>query len=111
MTLDAEEFIRRFLMHVLPDRFVRLRHYGLLANPRRKANLEHCRKLLNVSPPSSPQQDWKERYQTVTGKAADLCPRCQQGRMICIEILSPLVAWPRAAHRRIPLRITYQDSS
>jgi hypothetical protein len=48
MTLPAEEFIRRFLLHILPDRFVRIRYYGLLANRHRKRELERCRELLGV---------------------------------------------------------------
>lgn len=45
MRLQASEFIRRFLMHILPDRFVKIRHYGLLSTRNRKLNLEHCKKL------------------------------------------------------------------
>jgi hypothetical protein len=51
MTLDAVEFIRRFLLHVLPVGMVRIRHFGFLANRVRKQKLEHCRALLATSPP------------------------------------------------------------
>jgi hypothetical protein len=51
MTLTADEFIRRFLLHNLPKGFHRIRHYGLLASGTRRANLEHARLLLGVSPP------------------------------------------------------------
>src|SRR3546814_19722814 len=51
MTLAADEFIRRFLLHALPRGFHRIRHYGLLASARRKAHLEHARRLLDVAPP------------------------------------------------------------
>ena len=51
MTLATDEFIRRFLLHVLPKGFHRIRHYGLLASSTRKANLERARQLLNVAPP------------------------------------------------------------
>ena len=51
MTLTADEFIRRFLLHVLPKGFHRIRHYGLLAGATRKANLDHIRQLLGVMPP------------------------------------------------------------
>ncbi len=54
MTLDADEFIRRFLLHTLPDGFHRIRHYGFLANGHRAAKLALCRKLLAVSPPAEP---------------------------------------------------------
>lgn len=50
MTLSGEEFLRRFLLHVLPDRFVRIRYYGLLANRNREKALELCRKVLPGSP-------------------------------------------------------------
>jgi hypothetical protein len=50
MTLEADEFMRRFLLHVLPGGFHRIRHYGLLANPVRRENLAKARELLNVAP-------------------------------------------------------------
>ena len=52
MTLAADEFIRRFLLHVLPKGFHRIRHYGLLAGATRKARLDHIRQLLGVAPPA-----------------------------------------------------------
>jgi hypothetical protein len=48
MTLEAEEFIRRFLLHVLPEGFQRIRYYGFLANRYRKQKLAHCRELLDM---------------------------------------------------------------
>ena len=62
MTLDADEFIRRFLIHVLPDGFHRIRHYGLLANGNRAGNIALARRLLGVpdSPPSSRDSDGTE---------------------------------------------------
>ena len=93
MTLDADEFIRRFLLHILPSGFVRIRHYGFLANRGRAANLALCRTLLGVadsSPqPSQPElpQDWKTRYEMLTGKSLDVCPACRQGCMIQVEII------------------------
>ena len=53
MTLCATEFLRRFLLHVLPSGFMRIRHFGLLANRHRKQKLEQCRSLLGVPPPPS----------------------------------------------------------
>ncbi len=83
MTLTTDEFIRRFLIHVLPKGFHRIRHYGLLGNTNRAENIEHARQLLAV--PSRPKQP-------ETPKAAidephmlpHLCPCCG-GRMIVIE--------------------------
>jgi hypothetical protein len=93
MTLDTDEFIRRFLLHVLPDGFMRIRHYGLLSNSHRQKKLALSRKLLDVpesieaSAPTA--QDWKARYQALTGESIDLCPACRSGRMLAVEILQP----------------------
>ena len=58
MTLSADEFIRRFLLHTLPDGFHRIRHYGFLANGRRGAKLALCRTLLQAEPPpATPSAD------------------------------------------------------
>jgi len=93
MTLEADEFIRRFLLHVLPSGFVRIRHFGLLANCHREAKLSVCRELLGVPqvdpPQSSTPEDWKTLYETLTGKSLTLCPACHQGRMATVEILPP----------------------
>ena len=70
-TETAEEFIRRFLLHVLPDRFVRIRHYGLLGNRNRKTKLVHCQRLLGVT--SSTREavpirpPWEDLVQQLTG--------------------------------------------
>src|SRR2546421_4960643 len=63
MTLGADEFIRRFLLHVLPDGFHRIRHYGYLANGGRAAQLAHFRRLLVVPQPAppAPAADYRER--------------------------------------------------
>jgi len=98
MTLDAPEFIRRFLLHVLPSQFMRLRHYGLLSNRDRDQKLAQCRELLHDSarlgaqPLQSP--DWKSRYEALTGQSIDTCPSCHLGRMVCVEVLTPSVCRP-----------------
>jgi hypothetical protein len=81
MALDADEFIRRFLLHVVPDGFVRSRHFGLLANRTRKAKLARCRELLG--PPSAPLM------LRLTGLDIARCPVCQQGRLRLTEVLAP----------------------
>jgi Putative transposase len=58
ITLSAEEFLHRFLRHVLPDGFVRIRHFGLLANRGRAAKLARCRALLAALPPARPTEVW-----------------------------------------------------
>ena len=76
MTVSANEFIRRFLTHVLPKRFHRIRHYGLLANGNRAPNIARARKLLNVSPPSSkpdaqaPKSPTSPEYSLIRARAA-----------------------------------------
>lgn len=78
MALAADEFIRRFLLHALPRGFHRIRHYGLLASPKRKAGLHLARRLLSVAPPAmdDPPADPSD--------ARPLCPCCG-GCMIIIE--------------------------
>jgi hypothetical protein len=94
MNLPAQEFIRRFLLHVLPDRFVRIRYYGLLANRRRQENLVLCRKLLRHRPvPRSlltAEPSWQDLFQKLTGLDPMLCPECGQGRLQALQILPPL---------------------
>jgi len=102
MTLAAGEFIRRFLLHALPDGFHRIRHYGFLANGHRRAKLAHCRQLLAAPAPVPPAPaDYRERYRQLTGLSLDLCPCCG-GAMV------PLGPLPRAARQSMP---TWFDSS
>lgn len=93
MQLAAEEFIRRFLLHVLPSGFQRIRHYGFLANRYRAVKLDRCRQLLAepaplISLPDAPL-DYRDRYQLLTGKSLRDCPQCGQGHMVCIETFLP----------------------
>ena len=77
MTLTADEFIRRFLLHALPDGFHRIRHVGLLANDHRTAKLELCRALLAApAPEPPPAESYRERHRRLTGHALDVCPDC-----------------------------------
>lgn len=92
MRLSAEEFLRRFLLHILPDRFVRIRHYGLFANRRREKDLEQCRSLLGVESPESepsPREDWQSVVLRVTGRDPTLCPECGRGHLRVIQELAP----------------------
>src|SRR6266550_1845343 len=88
MTLDADEFIRRFLIHVLPDGFHRIRHYGLFANGNRAGNIALARRLLGVPdpPPSSGHSGGTENRHDDNEWHA--CPCCG-GRMIIIETVEP----------------------
>ena len=84
MTLSTDEFMRRFLMHVLPSGFHRIRHYGLLANAVRKKNLVLVRELLHATPDTSPENE-----DTSAGTATQptfVCPDCGAA-MIIVETL------------------------
>ncbi|MEP7308278.1 MAG: IS91 family transposase [Acidobacteriota bacterium] len=91
LTLAATEFIRRFLLHVLPRGFHRIRYYGLLGNRHRIAKLAQCRELLGVTvpdtiaPASPASQDYRDRYEALTGISLRTCPVCGAGRMLVIE--------------------------
>jgi hypothetical protein len=85
MTLDADQFIRRFLIHVLPDGFHRIRHYGLLANGGRAENIARARQLLNVPAPQNAPSDADGTGDGEPQPLSQPCPCCG-GRMIIIEI-------------------------
>lgn len=86
MNLKPFEFIRRFLIHVLPDRFHRIRHYGLFANGQRSINLDRLRSLLKAPPPNQKDQAAKEDDDPRILRFP--CPSCG-GRMIIIEGFEP----------------------
>ncbi len=99
MTLSADEFIRRFLLHVPPDGFQRIRYYGFLGNRYRKEKLARCRELLGMSQPvqlpdsmtTAPERDYHDHVEQLTGISLWECPTCHLGRMICIEVLKPII--------------------
>lgn len=96
MTLDAKEFIRRFLLHVLPKGFVRIRHYGLLANRCRRNNIEQCRELLDADFPADPIVVPAEHDHDLT------CPVCQKGRMRWVQNLPGPIHPRQRSPPRIP---------
>jgi Putative transposase/Transposase zinc-binding domain len=91
MTLEAEEFIRRFLVHVLPSGFQRIRYYGFLGNRYRQQKLARCRQLLGMAaakpPVSDAGTDYRDRYEELTGNSLRRCPRCERGHMVVVQIL------------------------
>jgi hypothetical protein len=89
MTLAAPEFLRRFLLHVLPTGFMRIRHYGLLANANRE-KLKRCRELLGVPVVKEPdaKASLSGSEDAVASSSADRCPLCG-GRLRLVEILRP----------------------
>jgi len=88
ITVTAVEFIRRFLLHSLPRGFVRIRHYGFLANRNRAANLNAIRQLMESSaPPEKQLAPVKEMMLKLTGIDITVCPCCNKGRMqVVVEI-------------------------
>lgn len=95
MTLDAVEFIRRFLLHVLPKGFMRIRQYGFLANRLRQEKLARCRSLLDEH-----DNDRVERTETrreadqdgLRDEPADVCSECKKGLMVLVERIEPVSA-------------------
>jgi hypothetical protein len=99
MTLQANEFIRRFLLHVLPRGFVKIRHFGFLANRGREDNLRLCRALLG--PASSNLASAPEVTQQPA--QAERCPLCRGGCMQPVEILLPQVALRHRSRIALPM--------
>jgi hypothetical protein len=99
LTLGAVEFLKRFLLHVLPRALVRIRHYGFLANAVRRREIAHCRELLDHPVPPLPMdptqsETWKETLLRITGKDVTCCPRCKTGRMTdTAELPRATVPW------------------
>ncbi len=90
MRLEGTEFLRRFLMHVLPRGFVRIRHYGILANRHRNENLTLCRRLLGVSEVirhDDPAADGSQAEDTHCSQLVLPCPICKTGKLLPIEII------------------------
>ncbi len=85
MSLTAVEFLRRFLFHLLPRGFQRIRHYGFLANRHRRAKLARCRELIMATDPTE--------CAVATDKNTPRCPECGGGRMVCVLVFA---AWQRA---------------
>jgi hypothetical protein len=90
MTLDGGEFIRRFLIHVLPDGFHRIRYFGFLGNCQRARKLALCRELLGMAPPgpADPAVDHRDRFEALTGRSLRECPHCRTGVMVVIDSIA-----------------------
>ncbi len=99
MTLDAFEFIRRFLLHIVPAGFVRIRQFGFLANRVRAKKLELCRALLGAPPPPAVIVDPSGETE---GQDRKLCPVCRVGHMILVSVVQSA---------RLPQPLLRQDSS
>ena len=103
-TLDAESFLRRFLLHLLPRGFVRIRHYGFLASPLRRTTLGKVRQLLGqpaaatAGQVSHEPEPWQAMLLRLTGKDVTRCPQCRQGSLLIVQHL-PALAKSRTALR------------
>jgi len=96
MCLAAPEFIRRFLLHILPTGFMRIRHYGLLANRAKAEKLAAARAALNAPVPTmnTKPESLEAFYLRTTGRDIHQCPRCTIGRMIVIAPIQPTRSSP-----------------
>jgi Putative transposase/Transposase zinc-binding domain len=92
MKLTSDEFIRRFLLHVLPERYVRIRHFGMLANRNRKDNIAACHKMLGDKKviKEKRRETWQEQLLRISGIDVTACPICQKGKMCRVERLLPV---------------------
>lgn len=86
MTISAEEFIRRFLMHILPSKFVKIRHYGILSNKNRNTKLKLCKNLTKMTYTKKSTLSLKlsaaELFKELTGIDFSKCPHCNKGKMV-----------------------------
>lgn len=91
MSLSADEFIRRFLLHVLPRGFMRIRHYGLQANRDRQKRLAQCRQLIGQAEPITREaESVEEMMLRLTGIDITACPKCQTGKLRQTQCLLPV---------------------
>jgi len=94
MTLSADEFLRRFLLHVLPAGFHRIRYYGFLGNRCHVTKLAQCRRLWAQSTPTpmhaARKGDYRVHYAQLTGRSLRVCPVCTQGHMVRIALLATM---------------------
>jgi hypothetical protein len=89
MTLGTEEFVRRFCLHVLPERFVKIRHYGLLGNGQRQERLEFARKLLGASPPLM-QKNTPAGKEPGSKPVRACCPFCLRQTLVFVREVAPV---------------------
>ena len=101
MTLDGEEFIRRFLIHVLPDGFHRIRYYGFLGNCSSRAETRALPRTARdgTSRTGRTPADYRERFEALTGRSLRQCPHCHTGTMVVIDCITrPRICLPVPIH-------------
>ena len=89
MTLDADEFMRRFLLHVLPPGFTKIRHYGFLASAVKQKKLPLCKKLTGAKVAVKEKLSAVDLMKKLTGRDITLCPSCGIGHFTLMSALSP----------------------
>ena len=90
MTVTAEEFIRRFLMHILPDGFVKIRHFGILSSKNKQTKLKKCKELLgNYESKRRNKINENDLLKEIVEKAETECPCCGNGIMRTRRIIPP----------------------
>jgi hypothetical protein len=98
MTLDAGEFIRRFLLHILPAGFFKIRYYGILSSRNRQTKLKRCKEIFGViidqRHPVAQSATWEDLFLKLTGIDLRMCPCCKKGGMVRKEILQPVSQAP-----------------
>jgi DNA-directed RNA polymerase subunit RPC12/RpoP len=92
MPLATGEFLRRFCLHLLPERFVKIRHFGFLSNRQRQARVEQARALLGVKELASPEASEKKQAEATPGL---VCPHCGSRRLMLLEIVPRTYLRPR----------------
>ena len=88
MTLSAVQFLRRFLLHLLPKGFMRIRTYGFLANRHRRAKLALCRRLITAAAVQTAIESHADVGPAAANDKLGQCPVCRRGRMACVLVLS-----------------------
>ena len=91
MTLSNTEFIRRFLLHILPSGFMKIRHYGILGNRNRTKKLKLCKKLTQTKSCSKEKLSTFELIKKLIGRDIRVCPHCKNGSIIQQPLSSPLL--------------------
>ena len=81
MELSSDEFLRRFCMHILPVKFMKIRHYGFLSNRSKKKSLARIRRSLGVNAPAKKDKNWKIILSEKYGIEVNICPKCKKGKM------------------------------
>lgn len=90
LTLDIYEFIRRFLLHILPQGFVKIRYYGILSNRNRETKLKRCKEIFHIHHEEAKTKiTWQELLFKITGIDPALCPKCKKGRLIHKQEFKP----------------------